>query len=132
VLRAFTLNSVVPTTVTPRVRNGFVTLNGSAIWQFEREEAETVAASVPGVTGVLDQIVLNGPRPDAADVRQAIQKAFRRNATLDADHLKIEITDGTVSLVGTVRSWSEHDAALAAAWAAPGVSHVHDNVVVRY
>jgi osmotically-inducible protein OsmY len=37
-----------------------------------------------------------------------------------------------VSLTGTVRSWSEHDAALAAAWAAPGVSRVQDNVTVRY
>src|SRR5512133_1515105 len=63
VLRAFTLNSVVPPTVDAHVKDAFVTLTGSASWQFERGEAETVAANVPGVTGVHDEIVLNGPRP---------------------------------------------------------------------
>src|SRR5512132_2029142 len=51
VLRAFTLNSMVPPTVDARVQDAFVTLTGSASWQFERGEAETVAASVPGVIG---------------------------------------------------------------------------------
>jgi osmotically-inducible protein OsmY len=132
VLRAFTLNSVVPVTVDAHVKDGFVTLLGSACWQFERDEAEIVAASVPGVTGVHDEIVLNGPRPEASEIRHAIQKAFRRNAKLDGNTIQVETTNGTVSLTGTVRSWCEHDAALAAAWAAPGVSRVQDNVTVRY
>jgi osmotically-inducible protein OsmY len=132
VLRAFTLNSVVPATVDVRVKDGLVTLVGRATWQYERNEAETVAASVPGVTGVHDDIVLDGPRPDAAGVREAIEKAFRRTAKLDAENIQIETSNGSVSLTGTVGSWSEHDAAVAAAWAAPGVSSVQDNVIVRY
>ena len=132
VLRAFTLNSVVPATVDVRVKDGLVTLVGRATWQYERNEAETVAASVPGVTGVHDDVVLDGPRPDAAGVREAIEKAFRRTAKLDAENIRIETSNGSVSLTGTVGSWSEHDAAVAAAWAAPGVSSVQDNVIVRY
>ena len=132
VLRAFTLNSVVPPTVDAHVKDGFVTLTGSASWQFERFEAERVARNVPGVTGVQNEIVLSGPRPEATDVRHAIQKAFRRNAKLDADSIQVETTNGTVSLTGTVGSWSEHDAALAAAWAAPGVSQVDDHITVHY
>jgi osmotically-inducible protein OsmY len=132
VLRAFTLNSVVPPTADAHVKDGFVTLTGSASWQFERDEAEFVAANVPGVTGVHDEIGLRGARPEEYDVRHAIRKAFRRNAKLDADSIRVETTNGTVSLTGTVSSWSEHDAAVAAAWAAPGVAHVHDHVTVRY
>ena len=132
VLRAFTLNRVVPATVDAHVKDGSVTLLGSASWQFEREEAETVAASVPGVTGVHDEIVLHGPHPEASEIQHAIEKAFRRNARLDGDTIQVETTNGTVSLTGTVRSWSEHDAALAAAWAAPGVTGVQDNLTVRY
>ena len=132
VLRAFTLNSVVPPTVDAHVKDGLVTLTGSAGWQFERDEAVTVATSVPGVTGVQDDVVLNGPRPDASDIGHAIHKAFRRNAKLDADSIRVETTGGTVSLTVSVRSWSEHDAAVAAAWSAPGVSRVDDNVIVRY
>ena len=132
VLRAFTLNSLVPPTVDAHVKDGFVTLTGTASWQSERFEAEKVAGSVPGVTGVHDEIVLNGPRSGEGDIRHAIQKAFRRNAKLDANSIQVETTNGTVSLTGAVRSWSEHDAALAAAWAAPGVSQVHDHLTVRY
>jgi osmotically-inducible protein OsmY len=132
VLRAFTLNSVVPPTVDAHVKDGFVTLTGSASWQFERDEAETVATSVPGVTGVQDEVVLSGPRPDASDIGHAIQKAFRRNAKLDANSIQVETKNGVVSLTGSVRSWSEHDAALAAAWSAPGVSQVEDHVTVTY
>jgi osmotically-inducible protein OsmY len=132
VLRAFTLNWVVPPTVDAHVEDGFVTLTGSACWQFERLEAEIVAATVPGVTGVQDEIVSNGSPPEAFDVSHAIQKAFRRCAGLDEHSIRVQTTGGTVSLAGTVRSWSEHDAALAAAWAAPGVSQVQDNITVRY
>jgi osmotically-inducible protein OsmY len=132
VLRAFTLNSVIPPTVDAHVKDGFVRLTGSASWQFERDEAETVAVSVPGVTGVQDEVVLSGPRPEASDIGHAIQKAFRRNAKLDAGSIRVETRNGTVSLTGSVRSWSEHDAALAAAWSAPGVSQVHDHITVTY
>jgi osmotically-inducible protein OsmY len=35
-------------------------------------------------------------------------------------------------LDGIVRSWAEHDEAVAAAWAAPGVSGVDDQIDVVY
>jgi osmotically-inducible protein OsmY len=33
---------------------------------------------------------------------------------------------------GTVGSWGEHDAAVAATWAAAGVTAVEDRIVVEY
>jgi osmotically-inducible protein OsmY len=33
---------------------------------------------------------------------------------------------------GAVGSWVEHDAAVAAAWAAPGVNAVEDRIVMEY
>jgi len=44
----------------------------------------------------------------------------------------VDTINGTVRLTGTVNSWSEHDAAVAAAWAAPGVIEVDDRVSVRF
>jgi osmotically-inducible protein OsmY len=35
-----------------------------------------------------------------------------------------------VALIGSVSSWAEHDEALAAAWAAPGVTDVDDYLEV--
>jgi hypothetical protein len=37
--------------------------------------------------------------------------------------------NGTVTIAGTVRSWAEHDEAIDAAWAAPGVTLVRDDMV---
>jgi hypothetical protein len=62
----------------------------------------------------------------------SIQKAFKRNAALDADALSISTDNGTVTIHGNVSSWAEHDEALDAAWAAPGVTSVHDEMTVAY
>jgi osmotically-inducible protein OsmY len=37
-----------------------------------------------------------------------------------------------VTLVATVSSWAEHDEAVAAAWSAPGVTEVDDQILVAY
>jgi osmotically-inducible protein OsmY len=132
VLRALMLDSLVPATIDARVDQGFVTLTGTAKHQFERDEAEFVAGNVTGVLEVLDEVALESPKPDARDVKDSIQNAFRRNAKLDADELKVSTSHGTVKLEGVVSSWSEHDQALAAAWSAPGVTDVDDHILVAY
>jgi osmotically-inducible protein OsmY len=58
--------------------------------------------------------------------------AFKRNAAIDADDLRVSSNDGTVTINGTVSSWLEHDEAIEAAWAAPGVTTVKDQMVVAY
>jgi osmotically-inducible protein OsmY len=44
VLQALMLDSLIPTTVDARARNGSVTLSGTADWQYQRDEAEFLAA----------------------------------------------------------------------------------------
>ena len=79
-----------------------------------------------------NEVAIVGPPPVAANVKDAITKAFDRSAKLDADALTVETSNGTVTVRGTVRSWAEHDEAIDAAWAAPGVRDVHDRIVVFY
>lgn len=130
VLQALMLDSLIPTTVDARARNGFVTLSGTADWHYQRAEAEILAASVPGVTAVQNHIRLTRA-PDTGDAKKDISEAFRRNASLDADRLSVDTTCyGQVALAGTVSSWAEHDEALAAAWCAPGVTEVDDQILV--
>jgi osmotically-inducible protein OsmY len=130
-LQALTLDGLVPESVDVKVDNGFVTLTGSADWQYQRDEAEFVVANIPGVIGIQDNIALTGTA-STADVAHSVKKAMVRHARLNADNLDIEAFDGTVRLIGTVRSWPEHDAAVAAAWGAPGVSTVDDRITVLY
>jgi osmotically-inducible protein OsmY len=130
VLQALMLDSLVPKTVDAKVDDGLVTLTGSANWQYQRDEAEFVASNIVGTLDVVDEIELEYPTPDRGDVKESIKKAFKRNAALDAKDLDISTDSGSVTLQGTVSSWAEHDEAIGAAWAAPGVTSVQDDLTV--
>jgi len=132
ILHALTLNSLVPATIDANVADGFVTLSGTAAWQFQREEAVSVASNVRGVISVTEEIRLVAPGPSAHDVQHSIKKAMERNAKLDANSVSVETENGTVTLRGTVSSWADHDEAVDAAWAAPGVTRVKDHILVAY
>jgi osmotically-inducible protein OsmY len=132
VLQAMVLDGLVPASVDARADSGSVTLTGTAVWQYQREEAEFVAGNVPGVVDVDSQITLASPHPKAGDVKRSIERAFQRNAKLDAEGLSVTTHGNTVLLIGAVSSWDERDAAVAAAWAAPGVAAVEDRIVVEY
>jgi len=132
VLQSLALDSLVPATIDAQVDDGYVTLTGKVEWQYQRDEAESVAANVAGVLDVEDDVELIGPPPDAGGVQDGIKRAFKRNAKLDAKDLSVETSDHTVTVSGTVRSWAEHDEAIDAAWAAPGVRDVKDRIAVAY
>ena len=132
VLQALMLDSTVPSTIDAKVDDGMVRLTGTANWQFERDEAEFVAANVLGVVSVDDEIDLVPPSPSAGDVQHSIKKAMERNAKLDADSVSVDSSNGTITLDGTVSSWADHDEAVSAAWAAPGVTNVKDHIHVAY
>jgi osmotically-inducible protein OsmY len=132
VLQALLLDSLIPTTVDAKVEDGYVTLSGSVDWQYQGDEATFVAGNILGVTGVDNEVLVGGAGRTISGVSDAIQKAFKRDAKIDADNLTVAASNGTVTLSGSVRSWSEHDAALAAAWAGPGVTTVNDRLTVSY
>jgi osmotically-inducible protein OsmY len=132
VLQALMLDALVPETVDANVKDGLVTLTGTASWQYEREEAAFIAGNVLGVLGVQNDVDLDNPGPYAGDVKDSIKKALDRDAKLDSDGIGVQTVDGTAILTGNVRSWAEHDAAVAAAWAAPGVAAIDDRLSIFY
>ena len=132
VLQAMALDGLIPKTIDAGADDGLVTLTGTAAWQYQREEAEFVVGNVPGVVDVDDQIILINAEAKAGDVQQAIEQALQRDAKLDAEGLRVNTRGSMVMLSGAVGSWGEHDAAVAAAWAAPGVTAVEDRIVVEY
>jgi osmotically-inducible protein OsmY len=111
------------------VRNGWVTLNGTVPWQYQRAAAERAVQHLYGVKGVNNSIMVR-PHITPGDVKAKIEAAFKRSAEVDADRVQVETRDGTVVLRGTVHSLLERDEAERAAWAAPGVSRVEDHLLV--
>jgi len=111
------------------VKNGWVTLEGQAEWQYQRNTAETSVRRIKGVKGVTNSIVLK-PRAEPNEIKKKIQEAFKRNAEVDANRITVEANGSEVILKGSVRSWIEREEAERAAWAAPGVTKVEDRIVV--
>jgi osmotically-inducible protein OsmY len=115
--------------VTATVRHGWVTLNGTVPWHYQRVAAERAVQHLFGVKGINNSIVVK-PHVTPGDVKAKIESAFKRSAELDAARVSVETRDGAVILRGTVHSLIERDEAERAAWAAPGVTRVEDHLLV--
>lgn len=111
------------------VRDGWVTLTGKAHWQYQRTAAENAVRHLRGVCGVNNEIALE-PQPKAADVRERIRKELQRTVDEDVNRINVETSNGHVRLTGTVKSWTEDQAARRAAWSTPGVTDVDDLLAI--
>lgn len=122
-------DTLAPLGTKVKVSEGWVTLEGIAEWQYRREAAERVVRNLNGVKGVVNNIVLK-PVINPSDVRQKIEQAFKRSATVDAGNIQVEAKEGAITLRGKVRSWYEREEAEREAWAAPGVTAVTNLVTI--
>lgn len=112
-----------------KVEHGWVTLTGTVDWHYQAEAARRAAGRITGVLGVSNLIEVR-KMPTAYDVKQRIIDAFKRNAGIDATMLNVVTLDGTVRLGGKVHSLNERQVAERAAWAAPGVTRIEDNIII--
>jgi osmotically-inducible protein OsmY len=117
-----------------RVQNGWITLSGNVDWYYQKEQAENAVRHLIGVVGVTNSIAIKPPVPTvkASEVKNGIEGALKRNARLlrNADKIKVEISGSKAILHGSVGSWADYEEAEYAAYCAPGVSEVENNLEV--
>jgi osmotically-inducible protein OsmY len=119
-----------PNSVTAKVQNCNVTLEGQVNWNFERAAAERAVQYLTGVLSISNNITLK-PQTSASEVKEKIQAALQRQATTDTNSIHIDTFGGKVTLTGKASSWQSIEDAANAAWGAPGVTEVVDEVKMQ-
>lgn len=112
------------------VANGWITLEGEVEWRYQKDAAERVVRNLAGVLGVTNDIRLKPKVVNTLDVSGKIKDALRRRAERAADDIVVETAGDVVTLKGHVHTFADRRAAEVAAWAAPGVKTVRDEIAV--
>lgn len=132
VVDALKWNSSVPEeNLSVKVEDGWVYLSGEVKWGYQKNAAKRAVENLLGVRSVINSITIKQDvKP--IEVKDRIQKAFERSAELDAKNITV-LTDGnTVTLKGKVHSIKEKEDAETAAYRAPGVYSVKNELKVQY
>jgi osmotically-inducible protein OsmY len=127
---ALTLNVTVPDGIEATASKGNLRLIGTVRYGAERAAAERAVAGLTGVRNIKDEIDI-AYDADPVDVAFHVQDALDRYALIaDDSDVAVTTNDNTVTLNGHVRTWAEHDAVIGAAWMAPGVFDVRDDLYI--
>jgi osmotically-inducible protein OsmY len=132
VVDAYEWNSSVPEDeITIKVENGWVFLTGEVHWEYQKNAAKKAIEGLVGLRGINNSITLkNSIMPK--EVKSQIKRAFHRMATLDSNGIILETHGNTVTLRGKVHSIKEKEDAEIAAYKAPGVFDVKNELKVQF
>lgn len=128
---ALAQNVTLPKTLEASASDGDVWITGWVSHGTQRNDAELAIAPLVGVRGIVNDITVTHDTADAGDTVARVDDALKRYGWFDDDSaINVEAQAGTITLTGHVTTWTEHDAAIQAAWMGEGVREVRDQVLV--
>ncbi len=132
VRRALEWDALVPDErIHSTVSQGWVTLEGHVDRWTQRWDAERAVERLTGVKGANNQLTVKPEvKVDAGKIRQSIEDALDRQAHREASRLGVQVSDGVVTLTGSVHSWAEKNAVHHVVGLAPGVRRVQDQLTI--
>lgn len=128
-LSALKWNYSVPDNVKVSVEKGWVTLEGQADWDFERNAAKDSVSQLLGVCGVTNNLKIKS-RVHSTDIKTRIEAALKRSAEAEGRKIEVTVSGDHVTLTGNVHSFAENEDVRNAAWMAPGVMNVENNLTI--
>lgn len=118
-----------PENVKVSVDNGWITLDGEADWDYERNAAKNSVSQLNGVCGVTNSMTIKS-KAQPSDIKSRIEEALKRSAEAEGRDITVSVKGDKVTLTGKVHSFSEIEDAREAAWMAPGVMSVDNNLTI--
>jgi osmotically-inducible protein OsmY len=100
------------------VERGWITLEGTVDYYYQKSAAESDVRYLAGVKGITNALAVT-PKALPSEVRMKIEEALKRSAQLDANRISVEAQGSKVILSGNVRSWAEREEAEMAALVSP-------------
>ena len=132
IVSAFKWNWQIPSNkIKVRVENGWITLDGEANWNYQREAAKDVVKNVEGILGVSNNITIKSANEDKIE-KDDIESALKRNWSTFDENIAVGVADHKVKLTGTVEYWYQKEEAGRMAWSAPGVWSVENDLEVEF
>jgi len=113
-----------------KVEKGWVTLTGHVDWHYQHDAAHQDVRGLYGVTGVSNQITIK-PKVNVTNLSDDITHALHRSWNFDPQTIRVSAEAGRVRLTGTAHSLHDRNTAAMAAWSAPGVTAVENDIVVH-
>lgn len=113
------------------VEDGWVSLRGEVEWNYQRTAAEECARWLTGVKGVSNYIRIKEKKVQPEAIKKRIEEALKREAEREARHISVEVSGGRVILSGKVDSLREMQDVRGAAFSAPGVTSVENNLHIQ-
>ncbi len=120
------------TTIVVRVSNGIVVLSGAVGTMAEKNAAESDAWLTPGVTDVINNIVVTPAvvRMDQ-DIEEDVRASLARDTRIDMRNIDVASVDAVVYLRGHVGDFTQKWIASDIAWWTPGVRDVINELTVK-
>jgi len=128
-LHALEWNYPAPKGLKVAVEEGWITLKGEVEWDYQRNAARDAVSPLMGVRGVKNEIIIHS-KVQPSDVKTRIEDALKRSAESEGRKISVAVEGDRVTLTGIVHSHSEIEDARIAAWNAPGVMRVQNNLKI--
>jgi osmotically-inducible protein OsmY len=128
-VNALKWNYSVPNDIKVLVSKGWVTLEGESEWDYQRNSAKNTVSEILGVRGVSNNIKLKS-KAQPTDIKNRIEEALKRSAESESRKISVSVFGEKAILSGKVHSLAEKTEAGHAAWMAPGIMTIENNLII--
>jgi osmotically-inducible protein OsmY len=94
-----------------KTQDGIVTLSGTGDNLLTKERAAALARATRGVRAVINHVTVSPPERSDEEIATDVQRALALDPATEAYQVDVQVSDGVVTLTGTVESWAERELA---------------------